>query len=139
VFASGYPGFFVQEEIAAYVDALSRNAPATPPSGIVTNGIVTTIQTTQRGDGSLEYIPHTARLSPGNSGGPLIDTCGRVVGINTFVTQSDDNNLILHGDYALGSGSLARFLRATGITAETFTTACAGAARDAAYPLEADD
>lgn len=33
----------------------------------------------------LVWIQHDAKISPGNSGGPLIDEQGRVLGINTFV------------------------------------------------------
>lgn len=31
----------------------------------------------------LRIVQHTAPINPGNSGGPLIDACGRVVGVNT--------------------------------------------------------
>ena len=32
---------------------------------------------------TLRIVQHTAQINPGNSGGPLIDACGRVVGVNT--------------------------------------------------------
>ncbi len=35
--------------------------------------------------GEMIWIQHDAKISPGNSGGPLIDERGRVFGLNTFV------------------------------------------------------
>ena len=35
------------------------------------------------GLGRLRIVQHSADINPGNSGGPLIDVCGRVVGVNT--------------------------------------------------------
>ena len=35
------------------------------------------------GLGPLRIVQHSADINPGNSGGPLIDACGRVIGVNT--------------------------------------------------------
>jgi len=53
-----------------------------------TQGIVSSL-TQQEND--IYYVQHDAALNPGNSGGPLIDTQGRVVGINTFIIQNGNS------------------------------------------------
>ncbi len=47
------------------------------------------------------WIQHDAKISPGNSGGPLIDEAGRVLGINSFV----------HLQAEFGYASDVRYLR----------------------------
>jgi serine protease Do len=37
------------------------------------------------GSGAARWICADIRLAPGNSGGPLVDAAGRIVGINTMI------------------------------------------------------
>ena len=48
-----------------------------------------------------DVIQHTAPLNPGNSGGPLVDSRGRVVGINTaIVAMAQGLGFAVPGDTA---------------------------------------
>jgi serine protease Do len=53
-----------------------------------TQGIVSN---TMHQVGDIMYLQHDAALNPGNSGGPLVDLKGAVVGVNTFVIRDGDN------------------------------------------------
>lgn len=62
----------------------------------VTAGVVSHMTTAQT-DGPRELIPiirTDARLAPGNSGGPLVNTAGQVVGINTMIVGGDQGMAI---------------------------------------------
>jgi serine protease Do len=59
--------------------------------GVVTAGLISGLSTAQtRGPrGSVEVIRSDVRLAPGNSGGPLVNAAGAVVGINTMIWGGD--------------------------------------------------
>jgi S1-C subfamily serine protease len=59
-------------------------------------------------------------MSQGNSGGPLVDMCGRVIGVNTFVRQGNLRNL----NFALSTDGLIRFLAGTGVQPGVVSQAC---------------
>jgi len=69
-------------------------------SSTVSRGV---ISHPRRGIRGVWYIQTDAAVSPGNSGGPLVDEHGRVVGINVFITSEtvDAGHFALPVDYVL--------------------------------------
>lgn len=53
-----------------------------------TRGIVSN---TFHDEGGVLYTQHDAALNPGNSGGPLVNEAGEIVGINTFMLKNGQN------------------------------------------------
>ena len=85
VYALGFPG--VQSEVEDYSVYTTEDV-------TITNGIINKFNRYNNTD----YIAHTATISGGNSGGPLVDSAGAVIGVNT----------IRYGDYAPDySGAIA--------------------------------
>ena len=54
--------------------------------GALTTGVVYSLGNL-RGFGAQSWVLADVRLAPGNSGGPLADAHGRVIGINTMIVQ----------------------------------------------------
>ena len=50
-------------------------------------GNVTLVETNYEGGGYANLIEHTATIAPGNSGGPLVNYDGELVGVNTLGTK----------------------------------------------------
>ena len=106
VIAAGYPGAIMDTD-ANFARLTAGNLGAIPALA-VTDGIVNVEQNLGP---TTRVIIHTAQISTGNSGGPLVDFCGRVVGVNTFGRPDEQTNRFLN--FALASTDLLRFLRET--------------------------
>ncbi|RDC59551.1 hypothetical protein HME9302_00741 [Alteripontixanthobacter maritimus] len=61
----------------------------------------------------FDTILHTAPIARGNSGGPLVDSCGRVLGVNSF--GADSNGSDAEFFFAISMRELLPFLRENGV------------------------
>lgn len=130
VIAAGYPSFVVETD-PSFVQAF-REGSVDRLGDIqlaVTRGEITAVQA---GANSVTTLVHSATISPGNSGGPLVDRCGRVVGINTFIRTNGEGLLRLN--VALGAADAVRFLSSNGIALAPATSACADLPVAKAHP-----
>ncbi len=100
VYALGYPG---NVDLA---QGLSMADLVTPQEAVKTRGYLSG----GRSSRSFDTLLHTAPIGSGNSGGPLLDSCGRVLGINSFGTVSD-NNTDSAFYFAISMRELAAFLK----------------------------
>lgn len=59
--------------------------------GYVTAGVISSLETahTHNGHGTIPIIRSDVLLAPGNSGGPLVNAAGGVLGINTMIVGGD--------------------------------------------------
>jgi S1-C subfamily serine protease len=121
VVASGFPGHVIQAD--ANFEALRRGDTSRVPELVLTTG---TISTVQQGPTGMSVIAHTASVSPGNSGGPLVDRCGRVVGVNTFVRRAD--GAADRVNYSQKAEDLAAFLGQAGAAVTPQADACTAGA-----------
>jgi S1-C subfamily serine protease len=62
-------------------------------------------------------VAHTAEISEGNSGGPLVNACGQLVGINTFGIQMPGATRT--SNFAIGNGAIDRFLKSQNVALPT--------------------
>lgn len=70
----------------------------------------------------FDTLLHTAPIARGSSGGPLLDTCGRVIGVNSFGAESEGADAGFY--FAISNRELLPFLRANAITPQINDQPC---------------
>lgn len=70
----------------------------------------------------FDTILHTAPIGRGNSGGPLLDSCGRVLGVNSFGADSDGTDAEFY--FAVSIRELLPFLRANKVNVRINSLPC---------------
>jgi serine protease Do len=116
VFAIGYPGGV---DVAQGLTSEDLIRPQTP---VKTRGSLSAGRSVKE----FETLLHTAPIGGGNSGGPLVDGCGRILGINSFGTISDGSDAEFF--FAVAVREVTAFLRKNGVTARTVSGPCLSAA-----------
>ncbi len=76
----------------------------------------------QRPSRQFDTLLHTAPIARGNSGGPLLDSCGRVLGVNSFGADSDGSDAEFY--FAVSLRELLPFLRSSGVEPRTSAMPC---------------
>ena len=102
VSAWGFPGAVTGDD--PKFKALLEGNTASVPEVVYSDGSVNVVQ-----ERDPAIIVHSATVSQGNSGGPLVNQAGQVVGINTFIKL--DGESYRQSSIAVVSSAVARFLQ----------------------------
>ena len=102
-------------------DVIAIGSPA-GIAGTVSKGVVSAVrrpvdQLKGLAPETVTLIQHDAAISPGNSGGPLVNARGELLGINTYVlSQTDDGRIMQNINFAI---SIIDILKALELRAPT--------------------
>lgn len=127
VTAIGYPGS-VDRAQGMNIEDIIHPMSAVRTSGTVSGG---------RASKQFDTVLHTAPLASGNSGGPLVDECGRVLGINSFGSLSDGADA--EYGFAVSNREIANFLRQAGVQVHRSSEPCRSMADIEAAQQAADE
>jgi S1-C subfamily serine protease len=133
-YVAGFPGFitdkdtnfrnFMRQLIVAMgarnMDTVLAGQTLDPPSADLRYGRIN--NTMKSGTRQLPILIHDMQLAPGNSGGPLVDACGRLGGINTALFENTGGTQ--QGNVAQDVSVVRDFLRRSNIAFEAEDNPC---------------
>ena len=112
VSAVGYP-MIVDRAQGLEIEDIFRPQPPVKSRGFLSG---------QRPSKDFDTVLHTAPIASGNSGGPLLDKCGRVLGVNSFGADSQGADAEFF--FAVTMRELLPFLRANGVAPRVIAQPC---------------
>ncbi|UZK64711.1 S1C family serine protease [Sphingomonas sp. M1-B02] len=97
--ALGYPGNVDLATARSAADFITPQSPVRSQGGFAGGRLLQ----------GTSVLLHTASIARGNSGGPLLDRCGRVLGVNSAITRGDEGDASFA--FAIAGKEVADFLR----------------------------
>ncbi|MHA6718940.1 S1C family serine protease [Sphingomonas sp. RS6] len=110
--ALGYPG---NVDVATARSAADFIRPQSPVRSQGTFGGIRDLE-------GASVLLHTASIARGNSGGPLLDACGRVLGVNSAITRADEGDATFA--FAIADSELVAFLQAANQPYQSVAAPC---------------
>ncbi len=114
VIALGYPGNVDVATAQSAADFIKPLSPVRSQGGFAGRRSLT----------GIEVLLHTASIARGNSGGPLLDQCGRVIGVNSAITKAEEGDSSF--GFAIADTELVAFLKEAKQPFATTAAPCTG-------------
>ena len=125
--ALGYPGNVDLATARSAADFITPQSPVRSQGGFAGNR---TLQ-------GVNVLLHTASIARGNSGGPLLDRCGRVLGVNSAITRGDEGDSTFA--FAIAGNELTAFLKGARQPFASVDIACTSVEEQMAQERSADE